>query len=273
MASYTMQLRVFIEQVTQFEVNLSVKEKIERGRLKLFDFDYPIYSDDYRKIFETNFIRHFYMREIGFETDGLFKFRLETWLLIHMPYFNKMFESELIEYDPLINASTMVTHDKVNNTDKKDEGNRSQKADGESVNKGDSNKDHQSSSTGKDDDFTRKVGSDNPDSRLQLQTQEGKGVIEYAGTIDEVKVNNSSNLTNQSNDKVHSNNSSNFKSNLTESDMLKTNIDETEFFIQKRLGKIGVVSQSKLIMDYRNALLRIEKQIFNEMNELFMLVY
>nr|prf protein p11,lower collar [Bacillus phage phi29] len=89
MSSYTMQLRTYIEMWSQGETGLSTAEKIEKGRPKLFDFNYPIFDESYRTIFETHFIRNFYMREIGFETEGLFKFHLETWLMINMPYFNK----------------------------------------------------------------------------------------------------------------------------------------------------------------------------------------
>ena len=103
MSSYTMQLKTYIEQASQTST-LSTRDKIEQGRTKLFDFEYPIFDETYKKVFETNFIRRFYMTEIGFETEGLFKFHLETWLLINMPYWNKMFESELLQFDPLTNA-------------------------------------------------------------------------------------------------------------------------------------------------------------------------
>src|SRR4051794_36040800 len=112
MASYTMELRNYIEMWAQNE-DLPTREIIERGRSKLFDFEYPLFDPDYKKVFETHFIRKFYMREIGFETEGLFKFQLETWLIINMPYFNKLFESEMLQYDPLSNTKLDVTHKKT----------------------------------------------------------------------------------------------------------------------------------------------------------------
>src|SRR5690606_40563614 len=85
-------------------------------------------------VFETYFIIHFYMREIGFETEGLFKFYLETWLLVHMPYYNQLFKSELIEYDPLSNSQVIVAHEQLKdrghveerNSNRRDEGKRSE---------------------------------------------------------------------------------------------------------------------------------------------------
>src|SRR5699024_7832776 len=109
MATYTMPLKVLIEQPTQNRDDLTLKQKIEIGRVNLFkDIEYELFNEMYRKEFETKFIRYFYNKEIGFETEGLFKFELETWLQINMPYYNQLFESELLEYDPLTNIAMHV---------------------------------------------------------------------------------------------------------------------------------------------------------------------
>ena len=44
-----------------------------------FDFkmtDYPIFDENYREVLETKILKHFYFREIGFETFALWKFKL-----------------------------------------------------------------------------------------------------------------------------------------------------------------------------------------------------
>jgi hypothetical protein len=49
MASYTMQLREYIEMWSQNET-LSTRDQIEKGRTNLFDFDYPIFDvSNYKK--------------------------------------------------------------------------------------------------------------------------------------------------------------------------------------------------------------------------------
>mgnify|MGYP001604760735 FL=1 len=45
------------------------------------------------------------MREIGFETVGLFKFKLENKLNEIMPYYNQLYLSERMEFDPLANTN------------------------------------------------------------------------------------------------------------------------------------------------------------------------
>ena len=112
MATYTMPLKAIIEQPTQNRDDLTLKQRLEVGRVNLFkDIDYPIFNENYRSEFETKFIRYFYNKEIGFETESLFKFELETWLQINMPYYNQLFESELLEYDPLTNIAMQFDQD------------------------------------------------------------------------------------------------------------------------------------------------------------------
>ena len=112
MSTYTMPLKTLIEQPTQNRNDLTLKQRLEVGRVNLFkDMDYPIFNENYRSEFETKFIRYFYNKEIGFETESLFKFELETWLQINMPYYNQLFESELLEYDPLTNIAMQFDQD------------------------------------------------------------------------------------------------------------------------------------------------------------------
>lgn len=269
MSSYTTQLKTIVEQSSQYEEGLSLNEKIEIGRKSLFDFEYPIFDESYKKVFETNFIKNFYMREIGFETEGLFKFRLETWLQIHLPYYNKLFESEKIKFDPLINSKTSYSENRNKNKDKVNNKKSNYQYDRNYDDSGNKNSDI--NSTSNSDMFTRDIESDTPDSRLQLTTQDGKGVIEYASGIDEKTGNENSSgnslqkddFTSSGSDSRTSNTNDDFTSNdLTIEDILST-----------REGKIGDVTYSEMIMKYRDSLIRIEKTMFEEMNELFMLVY
>ena len=312
MASYTMELRTIIEQPTQYQ-SIPMRERIEEGRKKLFDFDYPIFDESYRGVFETHFIRNFFMREIGFETEELFKFQLETWLIINMPYFNKLFESELIEFDPLINSSMSVTSNETSNktqndirdmlrnetVDKGTTFNTEQDSTGLTTSSGqtDGTTSIDQTSSGTEgtttDDFNRSIESDTPDSRLTITTTDGEGAITYASKIVENNENNkhdttrsetlandgttsetSSATTNETNNTTQSaTGTEDIANNETKNDTLNSVVNEVEDYVQQRVGKIGVQSYSEMVMKYRESFLRVEKQIFKEMNELFMLVY
>jgi hypothetical protein len=291
MASYTMQLREYIEMWSQDEEDKSIRDIIETGRPKLFDFDYPLFTPDYKKDFETKFIRQFYMSEIGFETEESFKFHLENWLNINMDYFNNLFKSELIEFDPLTNTKLDVTNNKIldiTKNDQRDITNHST-TDGTSntINDGTSSTDVVSGSDSTenvgDSRFNRQLDSDTPDTRLSITPNaDGSGVIEYASKITENKETDTRDVTkhvdgtNNSDTTDHSTSdvTANSVTDGTIGDTLVSTTHETDNVTQNKTGKIGDQSYSKMLMEYWETFLRIEKQIFAEMRkELFMLVY
>lgn len=289
MSSYSTQLRTIIEQATQYVEGLTTRERIEEGRAKLFDFTYPIFDESYKAVFETNFIRHFYTREIGFETEGLFKFQLESWLLLNMPYYNALFESELIEFDPLMNSQANVTHEKTNDRTQLDTRNTSQDTNvsgtGQSISSGESdvtnNGTKGTTATETTDDFERDISSNMPDGRLALTTNDGQGVIEYASEIEERTRNNQKDATqNQTTtdttnavDSSQTDTTNNTTGTATQDDTYNSSVNDLETYVQQRVGKIGVQTYSKMLMEYRESFLRVEQQMFKEMQELFMLVY
>lgn len=114
MSTYTTQLKTIINQPTQHINDLTLDQRIEVGRQKLFDFDYPMFDERYKPVFERHFIENFYDKEIGFETEFLFKRRLKNWLQLNMGYYSKLFESETMKFDPFINSRVDVTHTKKN---------------------------------------------------------------------------------------------------------------------------------------------------------------
>ena len=283
MASYTMELRTYIEAWSQYDTRpLTTAEKIEIGRKKLFDFNYPFFDPDYKAVFETNFIRQFYMTEIGFETEEYFKFQLETWLRINMTYFNKMFESELLEYNPLFNTDFTEDSNRKNDKGKKDVRDTTQTANTTGNTSGVSSSDVTSSGTsdgtGTQDNFNRKLDSDNPDSRLAITVNDGEGSIAYASSIEENTENNASTSHNESSGESHSDSTDKVdtttNSTADQNDVLTSDINEVEDYLNHKVGKAGSVSYPQLVKEYRESLLRIEQTIFSEMrNKLFMLVY
>ena len=78
MANYTVELRT-----------------IEQNE-KVFNFNYPFYSESKaeKEVFEKLFIKHFYFREIGFETPERFKHKLEAKLNLIMPYYSQLYQTE-----------------------------------------------------------------------------------------------------------------------------------------------------------------------------------
>lgn len=82
------------------EYTVSLRYLIERGYKLALD-SYPIWDEEYRPYLNQKIIDHYYFREIGQETPDRFNFFLRRKMNEIMPYYNKLYESELIEFDPL----------------------------------------------------------------------------------------------------------------------------------------------------------------------------
>lgn len=114
MSKYTTEVRYICESLSGLNESVGfsdVATVIETARPKIFNFDYPIFDKNYKKTIETKILMHYYTREISEETYGLWKLRLMTKLNEIMPYYNKLYESELIKYNPLWNVDITTDRD------------------------------------------------------------------------------------------------------------------------------------------------------------------
>lgn len=102
MSKYTTELRFICEQQSGLsESTDDYATIIETARPKIFNFNYPIFDEAYKPILETKILKHYYTREIGAETYGLWKMWLDKRMNEIMPYYNQMYESELLTFNPL----------------------------------------------------------------------------------------------------------------------------------------------------------------------------
>ena len=107
MSKYTTEVRFICE--TEY----GLKESVGQAKVddiltvvapKIFDFDFPIFDETYRLALEKKILRHFYTREIGCETVGLWKLRLEDKMNEIMPFLNKYYMMYVSELNPLYNV-------------------------------------------------------------------------------------------------------------------------------------------------------------------------
>lgn len=113
MAQYTTQLRTICESLAE-ETYPRGYEEIERivsiARPLIFSFDYPIFDETYKKVLETKIIKHFYMREIGVETYGLWKHFLSNRMNEIMPYYNQLYKSATLVFNPFYDVDLTRQH-------------------------------------------------------------------------------------------------------------------------------------------------------------------
>lgn len=118
MSKYTTEVRFICETAagrTESAGYTDLLDILEAGRRYIFSFTYPIFDERYRGVLENKILKHYYTREIGEETVGLWKLRLDARMNEIMPFYNKLYESELLEFNPLYDVDYTRTGDKAGN--------------------------------------------------------------------------------------------------------------------------------------------------------------
>lgn len=118
MAEYTTLLRTICESLaglTDTVGNNDINNIIETARPLIFSFTYPVVENvTPKEELERKILRHYFFREIGFETYGQWKFFLESRMNEIMPYYNQLYESALLMegINPLqdVNYTKTTTH-------------------------------------------------------------------------------------------------------------------------------------------------------------------
>ena len=119
MSKYTTEVRFICESLAGFNESQGsdmVDTVIIIARTKIFDFSYPIFDASYKSVLESKILQHYYTREIGLETYGLWKNFLRMKMREIMPYYNKLYASELMNFNPFYDVD--LTIDRL---DKRDE--------------------------------------------------------------------------------------------------------------------------------------------------------
>lgn len=123
MSKYTTAVRYICETNTSIPIEGNgfdnVSEIINTSRANIFNFDYPLFDNSYKPVLEKKILMHYYTREISEETVGLWKLRLCDKLNLIMPYYNQLYESALIDFDPLIDVD-YTRHKKLDKTGNND---------------------------------------------------------------------------------------------------------------------------------------------------------
>lgn len=262
---------------------------------KIFTFTFPIFDENYRTVLEKKILKHFYTREICEETVGLWKLRLDTKLNEIMPYYNKLYRSELLEFNPLYTANLTRTkktdYDSNRNENENirdtSSSNRTTTNNG-TVNNTTSNNGEVDTTNDSKTTGTGSGTSNNTSTDLYSDTPQGalSGVESNTYLTNARKVTDNGNTssktsnTNSSTGKVESSESG--TNNTTTSDngtdnstgtygRIKGNTDaltSTEDYLECVIGYEGV-SPSDLLLKYRDTFLNIDMMVIEELEPLF----
>ena len=105
MSKYTILVKNICESLageTDTLNSTNVEEIIKKSYNKIFD-NFPLYDNAHREELCIKILRHYYMREIGFETYPLWRFYINANLNEIMPKYNELYKTVDMKYEPLLN--------------------------------------------------------------------------------------------------------------------------------------------------------------------------
>ena len=272
MSKYTTEVRFICESSAGLEESEgfnSINEILDNCIDKIFDFDFPIFDELYRPVLERKILKHYYTREIATETVGLWKHFLDARLNEIMPFYNKLYESELLEFNPFYDVNLTTDHTKSGTNE----------SEGESANTG-TIADVETGSRNRTDNLTQsESGSNiNKNTRRDYYSDTPQGAVtnvenetyltNFRKIVDDGTGSNFSSTTNNTgtqNTALTDNNTRTLNTRINSTDSIET----SEEYLQHVVGKTPGISYSKMLQQYRETFLNIDMQIIEELSDLF----
>lgn len=286
MSKYTTEVRFICESASGLSESkgyTDIDTIIMNAIPKIFSFNFPIFDENYRSVLEKKILKHFYTREIGEETVGLWKLRLDTKLNEIMPYYNKLYNSELLDFNPLytanLNRSKKTDYDsnREENENIDDTSSSNRTTTEKTTNSGEVDSSNSGSSTangnGTTVNKTTDLYSETPQGSL-IGVEDETYLTNARKTSDNGSTTSTTNNTNSSTGKVESTEtgSSSGTDNSTGTYGRKREnkdaLTSTENYLENVVGFEGT-SASDLLMKYRGTFINIDMMIINELEVLF----
>lgn len=271
MSIYTTQVRFICEAEAGLKKSVgydNVNTVIQNAIPKIFNFSWPIFDESYRNVLETKILKHYYTREIGLETYGLWKLKLDTKLNEIMPYYNQLYKSALLEFNPLYDVDITRNH-----TGKKT-GTEALKGNVD-INGQVLVDNHGNVNTTDDTTVANTTTSENID-KFSATPQ---GAIDnlrnekYLTNARMVNDTNTSNGTTTGKTDTSTDSTTDTTTNTTTTTNNSTTINNTEDYLETVKGKQGTQSYASLIMEFRETFLNIDMMVIDDLSDLFMNIW
>lgn len=279
MSKYTTELRFICETLAGLKESVGYSDTahvIEQAAPIIFSFTFPIDDEAYRPILERKIIRHYYTREISEETYGLWKLRLEAKMNEIMPYYNKLYASERLEFNPLYDVDMTTTREGENHSDtttaenSKDTTKTTANDSTTTAETDSSNRTINRTEAGTASDNKWDLYSDTPQGALS-NVSNREYLTNARNNTDSASSNTTENTTDNVNGTKNGTQEREGESNSTvnRESAGSGSIDSTDSYVLHVRGKQGGKSYAKMIQEYRDALLNIDMMIINDLAPLF----
>lgn len=235
-SKYTTQVRFICEtcaKLTESHGFNDIEDILDKSWNKIFGC-FPIFDEQYRPELCKKILRHYYTREICCETVGRWKLFLSDKMKNIMPYYNQLYQSELLKIQPLVSVDRSVTHEgsgsETKTTDRNSANITSSRTDG-------------STNTWSYYSDTPQGGINGLDSNDYLTNATHN--VGTDGTTSSLNVNNTDSETGTG--------------------------KRNDSYVDKVLGYEG--NQSEMLLKFRETFLNIDMMIIEELKDLFFTIY
>ena len=236
MSKYTTQVRFICEtsaNLTESTGFNDIESILDKSWSKIFS-DFPIFDDKYRAELSKKILSHYYTREICCETVGRWKLFLSDKMKNIMPYYNQLYQSELLKIEPLVSVNRSVSHE----------------------------------GSGSETKTTNRNGTNNSNSKTDGTTDTWSYYSDTPqGSINGLKSNEY--LTNATHNIGTDGTSSTL--NGTTSDSETGTGNRSDSYVDKILGYEG--NQSEMLLKFRETFLNIDMMIIDDLKDLFFTIY
>ena len=275
MSKYTTEVRFICEQKAGLEGSVGasdVDEVLSKSWNKIVTTNFAIFDEAYREKLVSKVLKHYYLREIGAETVGIWMLWMNTKFEEIMPYYNQLYESAKLKFEPFYDVDyTRSSQRDVTETEH-----------GSYENKGQTQSEGSSTDTGKTGNTrtgkTTEVGSTSGTSKdLYSDTPQGAltGVDSETYLTNARKITDSGNSQTDVDETVTDAGSSEVKgvnSQTVSSTLNNTNAKsgtKGDAFSEDVRGKMGSGSYSKMLIEYRDTFINIDMMVIDEFKDLF----
>lgn len=236
MSKYTTQVRFICEtsaKLTESHGFNDIEDILDKSWNKIFT-DFPIFDEKYRPELCKKILRHYYTREICCETVGRWLLFLSDKMNNIMPYYNQLYQSELLKIQPLVSVDRSVSHQGSGSETK---------------------------TTTRNGTNTTSSSTDGSTNTWSYYSDTPQGGIAGLDTNDY--------LTNATHNVGSDNTTS--RLNGTTSDNESGTGNRSDSYVDKILGYEG--NQSEMLLKFRETFLNIDMLIINELKDLFFTIY
>lgn len=158
------------------QVTVELRKLLQLNNFELFDFPYQFDDVNFKKQIEQSVIDYYYNYEIGTETPDEFKRRFKAKWLYIIDYYNQMYNTTLLTYNPLINYKLTEALDQLATTNNLQDTTATTTAHGQTDNNGTNTTDQMTTSDStRTDNLTAQSDSTRTDNLKSSTTNSSEG--------------------------------------------------------------------------------------------------